>query len=274
MSTTKTKIGYPYSFPSLPKVDVRVFGSSANFRVEDWDDPDRFRPVAIKAASLGIREIFVPKPSDFNGLVVDKESFPYTTKICGVRIRYGAIADGVILRRGMSTAIITGDCPTVTMVAGKIVIAAHAGLASLLPQPFRLGDSVIDRMMNLVASEQRAAAEVLVSCHIQPASFIYPPDDPKYGEVNRERQRFITDNYGHWAPWILPGLTMRNREWCNDGKIDLFYLIVAQIKRIEGQCTEIYDDGIDTAASGSDFHSQCRDRATSGRNAVIVWHRR
>ena len=274
MSTVMTKIEYPYSFPSLPKVKVRVFGSPANFRVEDWDDPDRFRPVAIKAAGLGIREIFVPKPSEFNGLVVDEESFPYTTKICGVRVRYGAIADGVILKRGMSTAIITGDCPTVTMVAGKIVIVAHAGLASLLPQPFRLGDSVIDRMMNLIPPELRASTEVLASCHVQPKSFIYPPDDQRYGEVNRERQRFIVDNYGHWAPWILPGLTMRNQKWCNEGKIDLFYLIVAQIKRIEGQCTEIYDDCIDTAVPGSGFHSQRRDKATSGRNAVLVWHHR
>ena len=253
---------YPYTFPNKT-VTAQAFGKDAgNFRVGFAEHtqvpPENFYPIARAAYDLGIRELFVPDPHTFTRDIVDKESFSYVDIVGGVRIRHGAIADGVMLDPGMAVAMVTGDCPTITLIARHLVGVIHGGLASLLPQPFRLGDSVVDRMMKLVPKEWHGEAKVLVSCHIGPEHFVYPMNHLEFGKINQERRDFILHEYSRFAPAILPDPRANH--------INIFQLIAAQFWGYG--IRKIQDDGIDTAAGDSGFWSHTR--GDSGRNCVIV----
>jgi copper oxidase (laccase) domain-containing protein len=243
-----------------------VFGKPNNFRVgSDWNNPEGYTAIAHQAATLGIKELWVPDPHTFNREVVRHERFHSQTTIAGVVVHYGVQADGIDLERGMTTAIITGDCPTLTLATGEVSIVAHAGLESLLPSKpsFRLGNSVIDQMIRRLPVVSPYKIDVVVSCHIGEKHLTYPNNDPTWGKINRERRQFIKRHYPAATEPILPD--------GEDGEqISLLGLITSQLLGYGIGFHRLIYDGFDTAAPDSPFHSHRRDGASSGRNAVIV----
>lgn len=215
----------------------------------------------------GTRLIAVPQVFRFNAEVARCGEFGTTHRINGVTVRTGLEKDAVLLKRGESAGIVTGDCPTIAFwnrATGEAA-AAHAGRDSLLDRrmieeglPSRPRASVVESVLKYTRWNSRDVF-LYVSAGIGPLHFAHSSSDPVHGNRNRKMIEWIERRYG--AHCIRGKL--------EEGRIDLYALICLQAAELGIPSSQIQSDGLDTYThQGLWSHRNAEKRA--GRNIVLV----
>lgn len=99
----------------------------------DWKNPGIRARMYELAGHHGIRRIYAPNPSEFNGIIARPDAFD--VEWAEDRVLRGPMADGVLLTEpGTAFAVSSADCPTAVLydIPSGLVVAAHAGFRGLL----------------------------------------------------------------------------------------------------------------------------------------------
>ncbi len=268
------------------------------FRPHDWKIPEMeiienqndHRGVMLRelARKYAVNRIYAPKPTLFNGRVCRpgelKEHFLIERDITIYR---GANADGVVVPRGAGFFITSADCPTIVLcdIPHDILIAAHAGLWSLLdkslvfgtsPQEPRPHASVVDAIMAHLPKHNREHLEIIITCGIDSSQYVFDPLHPQYGGANKQLLTYLDSTYGE-------NTNPKNQ----DGKpyLSLKSIIKHQFERYGIDPHTIHHDGIDTYSdvdhngdykywSNARAHHQKKESQIPKRNGVFVAHKR
>ncbi|MBI4120951.1 MAG: laccase domain-containing protein [Parcubacteria group bacterium] len=212
------------------------FGTLAQFaRSQSWITP----------------HILAPDITAFTGNVVSEADLDRCFYAKGVSIYWGCAADGVTIPPGYTAFFPTGDCPTIVAhhYPSQKLIAAHAGLKSLLPE----GKVVKNVLASFDAKIPREEIFVHVICSIAPTHFVYSPHHPLYGEGNRK----ILDEIR----------AIDKRSASDEGEINLYRLIHSLLRQNGVPAQNIDTDGLDTF-SDADLWSHVRGE--QGRNGIFV----
>lgn len=209
------------------------------------------------AKNFLVGSIALLSPQECNTKILKSDEFPRHIQDgpCGVLLRKGEMADGMILPQHYAGAIASADCPTIVMLVGELVIIAHAGSKSLIDtehvlynSPARKYPSVVNSMMDVLRRNDLPwEPKVFITCGISAKNYRYPELAP-----------FVKDNFGSAC--------------VTGGGIDLKKIIAVQFEGYN--VTEVLTDSIDTYEDEESrgcprWHSYRRDK-TPARNLVLV----
>ncbi len=174
-----------------------------NLRIDDLKSPDPETRDAVRAelrnriAELGPRVAFAPRAGSFTARIASPGIFSeFEPKIPGVTLLTNPSypADGLPLDPGQSFALSTGGCGLFVMSGEGHLIAAHAGLWSLVDQHLidkgaagREHPSVVHAAVahfkGLGIRPGQLRAWMLF--YVDPDEYHYKPDDLLYGKRNK-----------------------------------------------------------------------------------------
>lgn len=179
------------------------------------------------AKELGVRELLVPSPRDFNARVCRQEKLTIRIPV-GDRlvVKRGTKADGCRLLPGQGYAVSSAGCPTIIawypgnpQTGDKVKVdVAHAGLDSLIDReevllgsPSRKPTSVTENMlrsMNCLGERgyRRKRVQVVIAFSIPWQEFEHRWDYPGDGEDNEKLCKFLALSHGKGC---LPGAERR-----------------------------------------------------------------
>lgn len=249
---------------------VEVYGYGK--RTSDFEESH----VAQVARELEIRTILHPQTHAFNASVCGSDEFRNQTERDGVVIRHDCLADGVIIPKGQAAWLRTADCPTIVARHDDsgVVIAAHAGRASLIDQeclqtgnPSRRHESVVYAICERLLANgcyHPAGIEAFSCCGIGPIFFKHPFNHPKHGRFNRIMNTAIADRYGKECFEVVDG-------GVRSGALKLHQLIKNQFWRQRVSPDSIRHDSVDTAVEEEWFSRRRGDRI--GHNTILVVRR-
>jgi copper oxidase (laccase) domain-containing protein len=238
------------------------------------------RKLASRIDAYGLTAAHIPNVAPANSLVVSSRSDWFKPVAFGDVVLFDSVeADGVILERGDSFALATGDCPTIVAYAEKagFAVAAHAGRQSLLgsfvDRPGQaplsgkfLKDSLVAGIVQCFVDRRVSCdpreIDVFVTLGIGAAAFDHLLDHPVYGAANERMLRFVRREYG--------------KRCIKDdarGTLSLRDVIEVQFHQCGVPPKNLVFDGFDTAmdreADGS-FRWWSNRRGETGRNLVFV----
>lgn len=253
----------------LTHTRIHAYGKSQNAHtlVREWQERNNFSDVAHTAKKLSRESIAVPQVYTFNARVSTTLDFPVRYFLDGVEIRTGLLADAVVLRKGESAGIVTGDCPTLVIENIKTgdTVASHAGRDSNIDRqkidtgiPSREHDGVVSSILSFTQWNPEDL-RIFICAGIAPEHFDHPWAHPTYGESNKKMTEWISENYGREC--VLGDV--------ENGCIDMPALIRAQCIHSGISAEHIQHDGIDTY-SDERFWSHRNKNKGGGRNIVIV----
>lgn len=202
------------------------------------------------------RNILTPDISQFNGNVARDSEFKryYWLEGAGIMLHWDCSADGVVIPPGYTALLSTGDCPTIVAyhLPSQTVVAAHAGLKSLLP-----GRRVVKNILDCFGPDiHTKEIQVRVICSIAPERFVYSPHDSRYGKENR---------------MIIAALQAMDEDSVNEnGEIDLYHLACTELTRQGVPPRNIESDCLDTFSDPDLWSHVAGDR---GRNGIFVINR-
>jgi hypothetical protein len=204
----------------VPNSDL-VF-SAACFEGKDWSLAPLQEPQDIDAHAefakrvgtalygIGVRRAFAPKPSEFNGVVIDRREL---YKMLPLNFPQGSVflfrnrespADGTSLDRAGDAGIFSaGGCGVIVATLFERMIFAHAGRDCLLDrkrvetngkQQGRPYESVVDSIMLSFGPLRPFAKErlrVWPLFFIRPEDFYHRFDNKEHGEYNRGALKYV-----------------------------------------------------------------------------------
>ncbi len=251
------------------RAEVFTFGKPINWRINFTNHSELISILEER----NINSVYVPDASKLNGILCEPNDFKENYYIKGIKIMSGCEAEGMVIPRGSAVSMYSADCPTIIYhdIANDILIAAHAGLASLIDRQkiiinvaSRPNESVIDEMMRY--TKETNHYEIFVVCGIGSQSYIYDIRDPVHGETNRKIFCYLYSLYGEDA--IPRGVKM--------GNISLRGIIRSQFERFGINVSNIHFDNIDTY-SDPNFWSHHRSfslgKKEYGQNCTLVIHK-
>ncbi len=254
--------------------------------------PDDHRRIMLRnlAQKYAVNRIYAPKPTFFNGIVCHPGELKKRFLIeRDITIYRGKNADGVVVPRGAGFFVTSADCPTIVVCDTRhdILIAAHAGLWSLLDKSLVLGierprhekrphKSVVDAMMAHLPKHNRGHLEIIITCGIDSPNYVFDPRHPKYGDTNIRLLAYLDEMYGE-------NTNPRNQ----NGKpyLSLKSIIKHQFEAYGIDPHTIHHDGIDTYSdidhdgnykywSNARAHNLKKECEIPKRNGVFIAHKR
>jgi len=263
------------------RVLVLAFGAKhdwAGLGVEGQPHIPPAEAIAALLSDLGVKTVYVPRICKANALVIDpsRRPFPETWQDSQGRVTFhrGIETDGVLLRPGTACALRSADCLSAIFSSENgQVVAAHAGLASLVDEKFIYGESTMIRdPQNVVSSAleyftgRRFNIKSAFLCGIQAKSFTRPASHPTFAENNKRLIRYLQD---------LHVCCVKDPH--GRAEIDLQCVGMALLRRCGVSAYDTVVDNVDTykdidPATGEHlYHSWSRTRS-SRRNCVVVAH--
>ncbi len=158
--------------------------------------------ISAALRSVGIREAFAPHVAAASAVIIDPAELVR-------RIRLGSVslyrnpdkpADGVPLNPGEAFVASAAGCPIIMASADAYMVVAHAGRDSLIDRgevtsgkPSRPHSSVVDAIVAEFKKRGITPYEIAMCMHfaIPAESFEHRFSHPRYGEFNRELEKFI-----------------------------------------------------------------------------------
>ena len=205
---------------------VRLVGLGPNYRapytqaqVHDWS----LRHVALPASSvrrflpevaniIGAHDILAPRPTDFNAKICNEEDLTELIELSdgthSTVLHRGAQADGIILKSGQAYGGSAGGCPIVIVwdKNDEQVGAIHAGRQSVIDEhrfdsaPRRRHESAVHSLLEKMAGTKWRGIRnyrAIIAFPIPAETLTYSWRDPKYGELNRKRSKYVSEKWGH-----------------------------------------------------------------------------
>ena len=155
---------------------------------------------------MRVQKIFAPNVTQMNARIIDstqlKINIPLGKNIILHR-NHRILADGIFLEPGEAFAMSSSGCPIILAVAGKKMIAAHAGRDSLVDRDAVMGrttqrhvsvvDTIIDEFLKRRFSRGEISMCMLFA--IPPRMFEHRLDHPQYGEYNQKFWEFANKRW-------------------------------------------------------------------------------
>ncbi len=241
--------------PFSGRVSVYLFGRPLDWNISGDESQEVKRRVGEIAEDLGVSEIYAPRPSAFNALVVRKDDFHQVNFLesdaSSVMMYRGCDADGVYLPiPGVGTKgkcafwLSSADC--ITIIAHHPdrgwTVAAHGGRDCLVDRGrinnglSRQYESVVHAIAGQFSRTAMRELKIFMTCGIGPEDFNHPCDDEKYGPANT---RMVLDILEKWGPTCLHGNHFQ-------GKISLSEVIRSQFISLGVSPHNIGYDAVET----------------------------
>lgn len=225
---------------------VRVLGFGPNFNGEtdlNWsfkDGPAVSKYLPHIASLLGTKDIYAPKPTEFNALLCRKDALTELVEIKNgvqsVTLHRGALADGLILEPGDLFGNSLGGCPDLVVWRRdtNLLGVAHAGRRSVINEykignteaKMRLHESVVSQLINGLGGSPVAVKKELwaaIIFPVKPELFTHPWSDTPEGKLNEARCRRFFEQCGQKS---VPGWLTSQRM---KGEIDLYSALREQL---------------------------------------------
>ncbi len=251
-------------------------------RPTDWRGEDKTISLMSELEEYAVDRLYLIDPAKCNVLVVPTSSFEQKEVLAPLPL-YTAFAEGVVLDKpGDACLLKSADCPTIIMVhplSGKTVVG-HGALDALIdPKMVNLDDAknwrkpagVIDSMIEQFPVSERNLLAVYVVLGISSQYFRNSctwnvGGNNKYYTRNLRLRQHLRCKY--------PSALMEDMDSPEYG-IDLFEIIRIMCTKAGVLPENIIASGYETYgqvdAEGQHlWHSNRRDGARSGRNAVVV----
>lgn len=254
-------------------VTATCFGRPRNCAIGDWGDIENFVFMARQAGENGIKNLWIPRPTNFNAEIAGPNQFEQVWDIDGVLVHTGIMADGVELLPDEGFWISSGDCPTLVVMDkdSNRVIATHAGRDCLIDRgeilrsrPTRTHRSVVDVIWNRLEPENPRAIQAWVYCGIGPEGFSHDINHPEHGEDNQTLINWLVKHYG---TGVFAGPQPQ-------GQLRLHQLIRKQFWHYGVTPRQVKTDHVDTWGDLNELTGKpawwSRRRGDSGRNGVLV----
>lgn len=251
---------------SAEKSEILIFGKPENWK----DDYLKLAPILLER---GIKTVYIPDASTFNGSISSPFDFCDEGAICGMKIFSGCKTEGLVIPKDSAALITTADCPTVVYhdISDDFLVVAHAGLGSVIDlkkvvtgEKSREMESVVDDLSDFIITDNEY--EIFIVCGISYNSYFFDPDSPVWGEKNKRILAYLTNEYGSNTVPIK-----------SKGGISIQAIIKHQFIRYGIDVEKITCDGVDTYTD-SRFWSHRRTSQVkeegSGRNGILVVHKR
>ncbi len=261
-------------------VTVYAFGRPINYK-KLAENPRAADIITAYAAHHGVTDIFAPRGTEKNALVIDADPQLFLEKTVQVRsvwIHWGPFVDAVRLVKPRTALFIaSADCPTlVSLFEDGSVVGAHCARDSLIDRHMVEHGELGRRHYGIVQAifdgegKNPSRAQVALVCGIGPRSFEHRETDPKHGSRNTRLIDHLIAKCGE-------------RAICNpadgDGRLDMFEII----KALVAECQVPVDnggfeyDGIDTFAdegpNGYVWHSHKRGDKETRNGILVIRHR-
>ncbi len=152
--------------------------------------------------------VFVPNVGHHSGLIVPRESFDVEVALTDrtlVRVMSAGQADGCALGETQGFAMSTRGCALVVASGCEHMVAAHAGLGSLVDQkrirtgrPSRTREGIIHAIAYDFTRKGIDLADVSLDVlfSIHPDEFRYPLDHPEHIDFNAKLFSWLEENVG------------------------------------------------------------------------------
>lgn len=203
----------------------------------------------------GTHTWYAPDPREFNGKIVSADDLQVRIPLGRTQIYRGACAEGVVLTPGTGLLLSTAGCPLVLASDGRKVIAAHAGLRSLVrwnPSENMYHRSVIAQIAASFGHSASVRAWIFFS--IRPNDYEHSLSDPRYA---KESERILSHlvRQGYQAAIV------------KKEHIDLPTLIRLQLREYGIQAEQ---KGACTYQHSSAYHTRLAAPENTYRNLVAV----
>lgn len=248
---------------------VLVFGRPKTYARLIRNQP-ALRTIVGHALDNGAQNIYAPKTTTFNALVVDPRSDQFGERLSlgSATFHTGKLADGVLLTEPSAFFIASADCPTfIARFPNGDIVATHAGRNSLIDMAVVKGGRHREHGSVIFAAAAHchgnlSKMQTALICGIGSPSLCHPRIG--LGHKALDDQRIID--------WVL-------RKWgC---QLDLYEIVKAQLCSLGAPTDSIsfFYDHVDTYRDGLSrgepvYHSHRRDSPNDGRNGVLVIKRR
>jgi hypothetical protein len=218
------------------------------------------RHLPVIAQELGLTTFVMPSPGErFTARILPRERLLDRIELrCGVIVRRNVHekADGLLLAPGEIFALSLGGCAMIVgwridRNTGKIaaVGVSHAGLVSILND---VGGNLLAALGN-----DPAYTYFSIEFAVSPRSFVYSPNDPKWGSVNKVLHSYIGE---WWKNTAIP------RE--HEGGISTTEMLRVQLQGLKVPDNHI-SVGIETGLDGR-FYTTSDKQDSRLRNLGLV----
>lgn len=240
------------------RIEAHEFGRPHNWQLTGDESQDTIPRIALIAQEIGLKNIYAPRPSDFNGLVCTPDELGTPIQLGEGEdtpiLWRGCDADGVVIPAGAAFWLSSADCFTIIAHDPETgtTAAAHAGRDSVInrrrisdssERQNRSFESVVDAIVARFSKEAVPRLKVFMTCGVGPESFGHPLAHPQAGEENR---RLVEDILANWGPTCLSGNP-------SEGKICLSELIRLQFLALGTPAHHIGYDAADTCTDTDEY---------------------
>ena len=151
-----------------------------------------------------IKNVYIPDTSHFTGRLCSHEAFCDKSTVEGINVYNGCSAEGLLVPKNNAIFLLSADCPSIVYhdIENKILVAAHAGLGSVIDKTkiltdrqTRLNESIVHDILKH-AHKPTKKCEIFIVCGISHKNFRYKTDDPIHGENNEIILNYLLKTYG------------------------------------------------------------------------------
>ncbi|MFZ2072195.1 MAG: laccase domain-containing protein [Minisyncoccia bacterium] len=249
--------------------EIFLFGRPKNWK-DDFRNHQEIFPILKEK---GITNIYLPDPTDFNGLLCKPADFKKEDKFNNINLFEECKAEGIVIPKNSGMFICTADCPTIVFhdIENDMLIAAHAGFGSVVDKtkittdkPSRNHEGVVEEIMKKI--KNTSMYEIHILCGISYNNFRYDINHFMHGETNKKIFDYLLKEYGDNA--VPRGM--------EHGGISVPGIIKEQFICYGVDLDKITSDGIDTYAD-KDWWSHHRsinlEGKKCGRNGILILHK-
>lgn len=157
---------------------------------------------------LNITHAWAPSVASANAMIIDHKDLMYGISLKGNKILYrnpNVPADGIFLEHGEAFVMSSAGCPLIVATAGNEMIAAHAGIHSLMDKSMYTNQAprrhksvvfaIIEAMLRSVDNLELKDIKMWVLFSIPASVFTYHFGSSQYGKRNRLFIDVIKEEY-------------------------------------------------------------------------------